>query len=261
MEYEIDKLTTTLEDRINSSIKGVSSHDWDEDYITRKLLSDLKKSISTINLVGKDLRSKINWETYKLRGSHETNYGDIALVVNINFKDATDIEGVAFLEAKKRDWRKTTFSAMNKRQRQRILKNAPRAQYLLYDYEDITNFINPLGFNNELLHYKSRWLMSLTERTSAVCVPLNLADATGFKDTFIYRYGTPLSIMFTHRYFQGLDLEFGDTAKSIAKGFLTKFGLSKYVMTITISESGSEPDDRQLNLNLDKFMKLDKDNN
>lgn len=257
MPYELVEFTGILEKQISDSIKDVSIYNWDEDFITRKLLSELTGTLSTIELEGKDYRSHIEWETYKLRGKYETNFGDIALVVNISFKDGTSLEGVAFLEAKRRDRLKTTFSAMNKRQLRRILKHAPRAQYLLYDYEDITGFADTSLFLEKISLFPPFRHSALAEKTRSLCVPLNVADATGFKDTLLYRHGTPLSLMFTKRYFQGLDLEFDNTAKSVATGFLDKFGLPKYILKIKISDQGARIDNQQLQLNFQKYEKLE----
>lgn len=257
MSYELVEFTGLLERRISDSIRGISAHSWNEDHITFKLLDELNNALSSVELQGEDFRKRIEWESYKLRGSYETNFGDIAIVVNISYRDGTSLEGVAFLEAKKRDWRKTTFSAMNKTQLKRILKHAPRAHYLLYDYEDITGFSNSVSFGHEINRYRSYWPGLLTEITSSLCVPLNVAGATGFKDTLLYRHGTPLSWMLSTRYFQGLDLEFDDTAKAVATGFLNKFGLPKFVMKVEVIEQGAEPKETQLQLNFQEYEKLE----
>jgi hypothetical protein len=258
VQYELDEFTGLLERRISDSIKGVSAHSWNEDYITFKLLSELNSTLSSVDLEGKNFRQSIEWESYKLRGSYETNFGDIAIIVNISYRDGTGLEGVAFLEAKRRDWRKTTFSAMNKTQLKRILRHAPRAHYLLYDYEGIIGFSNPVSFGREVSRYRrSYWPGLLTEKTSSLCVPLNVAGATGFKDTLLYRHGTPLAWMLSNRYFQGLDLEFDDTAKSVATGFLNKFGLPKFVMRVEVTEQGAEPRENQLQLNFEEYEKLE----
>lgn len=257
MNKELVEFTGFLEKRISDSIREISGHHWDEDFITRKLISELTSSLANIDLEGEDSRQHIDWETYKLRGTYETNFGDISIVVNISYKDGTSLSGVAFLEAKRRDWRKTTFSAMNKPQLKRILKNAPRAQYLLYDYEDITGFPNAGIFGREVRRYRMPWGSSITERTNSLCVPLNVAAATGFKDTLLYRHGIPFSLMLANRYFQGLDLEFEKEAKEIATGYLKKFGLPKYVMRVNITEYGAEMTDEQLELNFEEYEKLE----
>ena len=258
MPNELVEFTGFLEKRISDSIKSISMHHWDEDHITLNLLAELNKTLSSIELEGEDFRRNIEWETYKLRGTYESKFGDIAVVVNISYRDGTNLEGVAFLEAKRRDWRKTTFSAMNKPQLRRILKHAPRAHYLLYDYEDITGFSNAVSFGSEVDRYKSYMPGFLTEKTSSLCVPLNVADATGFKDTLLYRHGTPLSWMLSNRYFQGLDLEYDATAKAVATGFLNKFGLPKFVMKVDVTEQGAKQSDHQLQLNFQEYEKIEK---
>ncbi|HBL95524.1 MAG TPA: hypothetical protein DD294_00700, partial [Psychrobacter sp.] len=57
----------------------------------------------------------------------------------------------------------------------------------------------------------------------------------------LYRYGTPFSLQLAKRYFNGLDLEFDETSKKVATGFLDKFGLPKYIIKINIIENGVEP--------------------
>src|SRR5690554_4811639 len=109
---------------------------------TLNLLRDLRNGLSSSRFIGRDRKSDINWQLYKLKGTFENKFGDIALIVNINYRDGTSVNGAAFLEAKKRDWRKTTFGTMKLPQAKKILKNAPHSQYLLYDYEEITNFLN-----------------------------------------------------------------------------------------------------------------------
>lgn len=257
MAYELVEFTGLLEKRISDSIKSVSGHSWNEDHITLKLLDELNSTLSQVNLEGEDFRRKIEWESYKLRGQYETHFGDVAIVVTISYRDGTSLEGSAFLEAKRRDWRKTTFSAMNKNQLRRILKHAPRAHYLLYDYEDITGFSNAVSFASEIRRYGGFWSGLVTERTNSICVPLNVADATGFKDTLLYRHGTPFSWMLSNRYFQGLDLEFDPTAKAISKGFLDKFGLPRFIMKVDVTEHGAERKDNDMQVNFQKYEKIE----
>lgn len=259
MEFNLTELTGNLERIIRNSISSISSHEWNEDFITLSLLRDLRKGLLGTTLIGRDSKNSISWQVYKLRGTYENNFGDIALAINIKYKDSTDISGVAFLEAKKRDWRKTTFGAMRMPQAKKILKNAPRAQYLLYDYEEITKFLYGSLYSEELIHYRHERDIKrrLSEVTRAVCVPLNLALATGYKDMLLYRNGLPLSLMLSNRYFQGLDLEFDETSKQVATGFLNKFGLPKYIVKIDILEIGAEPGEQGLQINQLEYSAID----
>lgn len=259
MEYRVTEFTGRIEEVIRTSISNHSPHEWDEDFITRSLLSDLRNELKCVNLVGRNFTSNINWQIYKLKGTFENNFGDIALVINISYKDGTSIHGAAFLEAKKRDWRKTTFSAMKTNQAKKILKNAPRSQYLLYDYEEITDFISGTQSPEDIDHpfYNRRYGIQFSRVTRAVCVPLNLAIATGYKDTLLYRHSYPLSMMLSNRYFQGLDLEFDEISKKIATGFLNKFGLPKFVLKVDIFENGTEPVEQSLIINQSEYEQLD----
>lgn len=259
MESNLSELTGRIESTIRNSIGGLTGHEWDEDFITLNLIRDLKYEIAGRYVISEDRRSEIDWQIYKLKGTFENNFGDIALVVNINYKDGTDLHGVAFLEAKKRDWRKTSFSAMKIPQAKKILKNAPRSQYLLYDYEEITNFLLASSYHEELKHYYYHrgTQIPFSAVTRAVCVPLDLALETGNKDTLLYRHGTPLSLQLVNRYFNGLDLDFDETSKKVATGFLEKFGLPKYVIKIDIFENGIEPKENQLRVNQSNYSQID----
>lgn len=259
MESNLTELTGKLENIVRNSISKISGHEWDEDFITLSLLRDLRIGLLGTTLIGRDSRSSINWQTYKLKGTYENNFGDIAFAININYKDGTDLSGAAFLEAKKRDWRKTTFGAMKTPQAKKILKNAPRAQYLLYDYEEITSFLYGSLYSEELFHYhRARGIRNhFSEVTRAVCVPLNLAVATGYKDTLLYRHGLPLSLLLSNRYLQGLDLEFDEISKQVATGFVNKFGLPKYIVKIDISENGAEPLEKNLQVNQREYSPID----
>ena len=258
MRFEVDEFTGLLETQISSAVRNIAGAHWDEDHITFTVLAELNDTLANANFSGRGHRREVEWESYKLRGKSENKFGDIAIVVAISYRDGTHLEGVAFLEAKRRDWRKTTFSSMNMKQLKRILKNAPRANYLLYDYEDITGFSNYESFGSDVRRYRNYLESHLTETTRALCVPLNVAEATGFKDTILYRHGIPLSMMLTNRYFFGLDLEFDETAKAVATGFLDKFGLPRFVMKVDIVEPGAELTRRKLPVNEKIYEKLGK---
>lgn len=256
MSTELVAFTGKLDKIINESISSIPMHSWNEDHITYTMLASLNTALSSIVLNGYDFRRRIDWEAYKLRGTYEQYFGDIAILVSINYKDGTNLEGVTFLEAKKRDWRKTTFSAMKTDQCKRILDHAPRAHYLLYDYEDITGFANAVSFGYEANRFRNYITSTLAEKTNSLCVPLNIAQVTGFKDTLLYRHGTPLSWMLSNRFFVGLDLEFDKTALEVATGFLRKFDLPRYVMKVVVTEEGAESMDDSLKPNPDAFQIL-----
>ena len=259
--YDLSELVGILESNISESIKSNIPYDWDEDFITKRLLQDLRNGLKRIKLRGTDYRQTINWQIYKLKGTHETNFGDISLVVKKHYRDGTHLDGVAFLEAKRREVKGIKFDAMKKSQLEKILGNAPHAQYLLYDYEDITNFQHNSQLYRSARNYRNQRDMGLllTPKTNAVCVSLNIAKETGYQNTQLYRHSIPLSVMLTSRYFQGLDLEFDDDSKQVATGFLDKFGLPKFIFEISINESNDdeEQQDSSLRINNEIYLPLE----
>lgn len=117
-------------------------------------------------------------------------------------RGAAPLTGAAYLEAKRRKEATTCFPEFNTSQANRILKNAPKASLLLYDYEFSTEFIGPLGY--ELWTWRD--LPAITSSVPARpvvkvrTVPLTTALATKTKDTRLYPYSTPLSIQLVARY-------------------------------------------------------------
>lgn len=226
---------------MSNSIDNISIYNWDEDYITRSMINDIRQLLSNHEVKTRDQRRTINWELYKLSGSHENIFGDICFLVDLTFKDGRTLAGAAFLEAKKKAYNSTRFDAMKHEQAARILEHAPRAQYLLYDHLSITDFVDTgLGLQDM---EKYNWFDDFgpyTARTNATCCPMNLALASGLKDISLYRHSTPLSVMITRRYFEGLDLEFSEEALKIGSGFLAHKGLPRHIMKLDISEIQEE---------------------
>ena len=210
---------------------------WDEDFITLDLLKRLRKDFNYITLnVLKDVL-RIDWQAYKFTGKPEHNYGDIGLLLNIIHRNGDKVQGVAFLEAKKRGQNNLKFPAIKIPQLSKINKMAPHSMVLLYDYEDITLF------SYLPVEWKNAWgtYLSITPFTNAVVVPSNLIIRTGKKDTTLYKFSLPLSHQLCFRYFYGLDLEFNPKAIHVATGFSQSKG-PKYLLVINVIHG---------NLNLD----------
>lgn len=89
----------------------MTSEKRNEDFITRSILKEIRNRLDSLVLGDLKERMQIEWLPYKLTGRAENKFGDIALLVNIHHQDGDAIEGVAFLEAKKRDAKKMNFGA------------------------------------------------------------------------------------------------------------------------------------------------------
>ena len=258
MKKELSIFTSEIEQVISSSIQTIPKWDWDEDYITRSVIRDIYGALRNAEYEGRDYRKSISWEMYKLRGKEENLFGDICFVVSMFFKDGSKLSGSAFLEAKKRYWGSTAFDAMRIDQAKRILKNAPRAQYLLYDYENITAFQSGTSLMSTASEYFRRFPFSpYVPTTNAVCCPLNLAVASTIKDTTLYRHSAPLSEVITGRFMHGLDLEFTDTAMQIATGHLEKHGFPANIIEVTICDVGVEPRGDLPQINQRRYLRIE----
>ena len=70
-------------------------------YITFSILGEFEKELSNVTIEGLSQKIEMNWKIYKQRKRQaENDYGDIALLVDLNYPDKDRIEGVAFLDPK-----------------------------------------------------------------------------------------------------------------------------------------------------------------
>ncbi len=207
---------------------------WLEDQLTINFLISVKENLSNSYL--SDLRngSFIKMNLFKQRGKNsETKYGDVAVISNILYPDGTRVEGIGYLEAKKRAVGQISFEAVKESQLKTISSNAPRAKLLLYDYEPITSFIQDYSYFLSDDNKKPTTALLSIPITYATALPINLALEIGNYDTNLYKFGLPLSHQIAFRYMHGQDLEFDKSSINTSKGFADKVGLPKYILSIT----------------------------
>lgn len=244
---DIIKLLYVLELILREHIRDHFPVDWDEDTITRNILKELRTGLKSIKVNGLQSSMKIKWSLFKLTGKPETKFGDIALLVNITHQDGDRIEGVAFLEAKKRDIDSIKFGAMDIPQLSRISGNAPHSMVLLYDYDDITQFANVYS----RLSIFGDWF-KWKPCTHSVVVPTKIILETQKKDTTLYKFSVPFSSQLFFRYFHGFDLEFEREAINIAKGYSPSKGLPTYLIVACVAFGKAEPI-TEININRERF--------
>ena len=230
MAISTQAYVNNLEEIVKRNVKGNFPVDWNEDFITRGLLKNIRNELGYITIDDFQFDNRINWIPYKLSGKPENKFGDIAILVKIHFQDGDNIEGVAFLEAKKRSKDSTKFDMLELSQLERIHSNAPNARVLLYDYFDVNQcaaFIPPQSLPRKGWEYKLS--------SCAVTLPMNLAIKTKKKDMTLYKFAIPFSYQLLYRYFQGLDLDFDENAIDVAKGYAIEKGLPDYLVAISIT--------------------------
>lgn len=134
-------LVNVLEKIFADNIRGNYSESYDENHITFCILNEIRKKFVHIEVDSYPGRISLAWRPWKLKGKYENNFGDIAILVNIIDNDGVEIQGVSFLEAKKRYRESGKFDAVKEDQLSRIYKNAPHAMLLFYDFQLIDDFI------------------------------------------------------------------------------------------------------------------------
>jgi hypothetical protein len=251
----LSTFTSTIEKILEEEVKKLLPGYWDEDQLTIGFLIALTKQLSNNTIDDFRGGAKVFINAFKQSGKlTETKYGDIAIILNITFPDGERIEGIAYIEAKKRKVGGVTFDAVKETQLKTINENAPRARLLLYDYEPITGFIASY-FEEEMYRINYNRTLRLMPTTHSVVIPLNLALHIKHYDTKLYKFGLPFSHQLTFRYMYGQDLEFNEAAIKASKGFAERQNLSKYIMTITIGPEGIKNEKENL-VNMDYYERL-----
>lgn len=173
---------------------------WSENHITTQVLYALEK-VGT-ELAWSNQAQHVRWEGYKLTGSQETDFGDIALLVRVWLTADEHIDGVAYYEAKRQYFSDSGapigFKSINHAQLNRIGSNTHVADLLLYDVDHSTNQVGvsavPMKFVEEL-----------AKGTPARSV---LAHSSG---RTLHHYGLPW-IRKLGNNFRGFELDFSPTS-------------------------------------------------
>lgn len=208
-KISLNKFCQEVEELINELVEESYVLDWNEDYLTRKLLSQL-----TVRLNGSlisDLENKVVFLTpFKLTKPLENKFGDIAIIVNIDYGDGDNIEGIAFIEAKRKYKESRNFDAIKWEQLERIFSNAPHSQLLLYDFRDVSEFASTGLVSKKGASASSP--MTQLPVTKFVILPINKGIQVKQNNERLYKLSLPLSYQLAYRYMGGFDLDF-DTNK------------------------------------------------
>ncbi|WBA13782.1 hypothetical protein [Salinivibrio proteolyticus] len=252
------KFISKLEETISRSILSFFPSEWEEDTISLILLKKIREAFTNYHVFyGRYEPEGVFWSAYKYKGKIEYKHGDIGVLVKIVYRDGSHIEGVGFLEAKKRYPRKLTFDSFSIPQLRRINKLSPYTNVLLYDYEDITGFIAnsaiPLGILEEKNVSQG---LAIKAVTNALVVQAGTVLSDGAKDLTLYKFGIPLSHQIGLRYIQGLDLDFRKEVVDSVKGFNEKRGVCNYVLQITVSHIGDDIPEYDIKLNNNYYEEI-----
>ncbi len=251
-------LVQKVETTIRQIIRRCYPTSWHEDHITYCITDELG-SFARMEITGLHRPMFVSWDARKFRGPTETALGDLGVLVHLTSWDGEQVEGIGIIEAKKRDFIGSAFSAVQEQQLVNINASAPRSRLLLYDPSDITEFGDNLPAGHSFLD-SSRGA-DRSQRlpwSQAVTVPINLALAVRNFRPSLYKYSLPLSYQICSRYFRGFDLEFGTDVLRRVKGFIEGSGDPRYLLVVGVSASPGVPEPRRL-FNEELYGQMDED--
>lgn len=233
---------------IEQVLSNCYPRNWDEDYITRAMISALRDKFSNTILdidkkSGKDVKTA--WDIYKNTTKHkmEQHHGDIGVLVKIQFTKDCALEGVAFIEAKKIyhdqfDDNKSKYDALSWSQLTRVSANSSCHRTLLYD-------IAPNKRNYPLaLTLPTKHLMALNDNSRE-----------------INQYCEDFSYCLSNRYFQGYELDYDKDRVDAVKGILNLVGGVKYLLVSHVTMSLElEPSLETVEFNRQVFRRVETPN-
>lgn len=190
----------TLEDSFTSICRNSHPYEWDENHLSFQLMRKLREIFSNRVINFNGWSKIVDWKSFKNRGKQETNYGDIALIVNVQFSSGETLKGVVAIEAK-RDFNSGNFDSVDPTQLDRILANTPYSHLLLYTQKEQEL---QQKFPDESMWKSHIWV-------SPINTAAQLLKQTTNGDTWkVLRTCFPLTMFLTSRIFWGLDLDFRD---------------------------------------------------
>ncbi len=196
MRQTVNKLESIFTDICDSSYP----YEWDEDHISFLLMKKLRELFSRKTIYFQNWSKIVDWRSFKNKGKQETNYGDITLLVTVQFTTGEIFKGVVNIEAK-RSFNSGNFESVNLPQLNRIVSNAPYSHLLLYNHQE--------------QEFQQKFPDESTWKSHFWISPINTAkqmfSQTGNNDNWkVLRTSFPFTMFLTSRIFWGFDLDFRD---------------------------------------------------
>ena len=229
MRKTVDK----LESIFSEICKESTPYEWDENHLSFMLMKRLRDLFSNRTIHFNGWSKIVDWHSFKNRGKQEQNYGDIALLVNIQFTSGEYLKGVANIEAK-RDFTSGSFESLDSEQLRKIHLNLPYSHLLLYTQKGHTL---PIKFPDEKSWESQLWVSPINT-VRQMLTQMSLKD-----NQKILRTSFPLTMFLTSRIFWGLDLDFRDEVyQDIANG-INKIVNPSYLAIVNIYYDHQKPID------------------
>lgn len=190
---------------------------WKEDFITAGILERLNE-LPAYSLRQEAGYKNVTLESFKFSGNPEYTFGDVAIVVKIEFEKGKSIEGVAYLEAKriyhKKKSEQCSFDSIDWDRLEEYASSSHAHYVMLYDVD----------FNADLdIICKTILTRHFLE------IRKNKRD--------VYPYCEYFHQLMCFRLLMGYGLDFDPQTVDSAKGFGGSNLFSKYVLAATITHT------------------------
>jgi len=220
-----------MERRIEQICRSSYPYEWDENHLSYLLMKELRSMFSNRVLRFQSWSKIVDWKSFKSKGTLEQKFGDIALIVNIQFSSNEILKGVAFLEAK-RSFNSNNYESLVQSQLVRIYQEAPYSHLLLYNH-NIQNL--HLKFPDDRTWSSHIWTTPLN---TAIPLSIQLSQSDTWK---LHRISLPFTSFLTSRIFWGLDLDFRDSIyKDVERGIADLFPTT-FLGVVNVYYDNQEP--------------------
>lgn len=203
------RTVNTLESSFSEICENAYPHEWDENHLSFLLMRRLREIFSERVIHFNNWSKIVDWKSFKNRGKQETKYGDIALLVHVQFSTGEYLKGVANIEAK-RSFNTGNFESVDLSQLDRLLLNLPYVHLLLYNHQRMEL---QLKFPDEHTWKSNLWISPINT-ANQIFRQMSLSE-----NAKILRTSFPFTMFLTSRIFWGFDLDFRDEVyKDIVEG-------------------------------------------
>jgi hypothetical protein len=237
------QLTHAVENELREEITSRTHDRWDgqENPITDMLVGRLRAVLGQTQIIGEREKVVLGALAFKARGKIETRFGDLAVLVDLQFWDGSRLEGVAFYEAKRRAWKGQKLESVTTRQLRRIDNNLWNAHLLAYDREPILSAPLEAITGAWWGSYRDWWEPAEAGQhrlpfTHAAVVRLGTALAYGQFDRSLYKLCLPFALQLCARNLQGLELDHDTEILKAVRGQSDKYDVPRVVLSVVVRQ-------------------------
>lgn len=208
------------EEVIAAAFAEILPRDWDENDATKSWMRALRRELRSVEVTDLGRPYAMEWDAVKLKGTGENLYGDIGVLVRIDYPNGVQADGIGFIEAK-RIYASGRYQELKFDQLERMLKGTPYHRLGLYEQAPIAEAAFGLaGHGVASALNPSRENQAPWDKVVAAVVPTNVAlKMKGNRRPDLHPPSLPLSYQLCARYLSGYDLDYGPKLiETVVKG-------------------------------------------